>query len=295
MNWVDVASNQCFSGNTLQNAVTNGYFVLKSSIPANGKMITKDEAYSYVYINAIPSKASNQLVVKSNLTAATALAYSYTLYFDFNDVNAYVGFDTSGGACSATNSVTVYSSSSTIGIGTALYSDLYGTERLIASTAGTGCSGDNYFKIGGNFITFEPNAALQCDGYIIDSIGTCSTTTTTTTTTSTTTTTTAAPSAGVDITNATSSANITNVTVNGVAITDITFPVTAGNSANGLTNQIGTYTIVVTYNTASGDYISITDDTPTTTCTNAIGTSRTFTSQVVTNSIYIEMGDGSCP
>jgi len=174
MNWVDVASNQCFSGNTLQNAVDNGYFVLKSAIPANGRMITKDGAQSYVYINPIPSKASNQLVVKSNLTAASLLPYSYTLYFDFGDGNFLVGFNTSTEACGATNSITVYSSSSTIAIGMALYYDAYGTERLVASTAGTGCSGNNYFKIGSNFITFEPIAPLQCDGYIIDSIGTCS-------------------------------------------------------------------------------------------------------------------------
>jgi hypothetical protein len=169
MNWVDVASNQCFSGNTLQNAVDNGYFVLKSAIPANGRMITKEGAESYVYINPIPSKTSNQLVVKSNLTAASLLPYSYTLYIDFNDDSALVGFDTSGQACASTNGVTVYSSSSSIGIGTALYSDAYGTESIIASA----CN-QNYFKIGSNYITFQPRYPLQCDGYIIDSIGSCS-------------------------------------------------------------------------------------------------------------------------
>jgi len=175
MNWVDVASNQCFSGNTLQNAVDNGYFVLKSAIPSNSKMVTKDEAYSYVYINPIPSKAANQLVVKSNLTAASLLPYSYTLYLHTIDGNAYVGFDTSGEACAATFGVTVYSNSSSIGIGTALYYDAYGTETLTASAVGPNCGSLGlYFRIGGNFITFQPRVALQCDGYIIDSIGTCS-------------------------------------------------------------------------------------------------------------------------
>jgi hypothetical protein len=174
MNWVDVASNQCFSGNTLQNAVDNGYFVLKSAIPSNSKMVTKDEAYSYVYINPIPSKAANQLVVKSNLTAASLLPYSYTLYLSNIDGNAYIGFDTSGQACASTFSVTVYSNSSSIAIGTALYYDAYGTETLVAAATSIDCpSTQNYFRIGNNFITFQPRVALQCDGYIINSIGTC--------------------------------------------------------------------------------------------------------------------------
>jgi hypothetical protein len=174
MNWVDVASNQCFSGNTLQNAVNNGYFVLKSAIPANGRMITKDGAQSYVYINPIPSKASNQLVVKSNLTAASLLPYSYTLFLNGIDGNVYIGYTTSGGACASTFSVTVYSNSSSIAVGTALYYDAYGTERLYALPNASGCGNQIYYRIGGNYITFQASAALQCDGYIINSIGSCS-------------------------------------------------------------------------------------------------------------------------
>jgi hypothetical protein len=169
MSWSALASNQCVSCNNLQNAVDTSVFVLKNTIPASAKQITKAEAESYVYIDTITGKASNQLVVKSNLTAATALPYSYTLYFDFNDGNFYVGFDTSGEACLATNSITVYSSSSTIGIGTALYADAYGTEPILAS-----CIDQIYFKITGTYITFQPSAPLQGDGYIINSIGTCS-------------------------------------------------------------------------------------------------------------------------
>ena len=103
---------------------------------------------------------------------------------------------------------------------------------------------------------------------------------------------------GVDINNNTTTANITNVTVNGVAITDVTFPVTAGNSANGLTNQLGTYTIVVSYNTASGDYVRVTDTSLNVNCVQTIGSSRSFTNQITNGyfpSITVEMGDGSCP
>ena len=104
------------------------------------------------------------------------------------------------------------------------------------------------------------------------------------------------PNAYVEISNATTTANISNVTVNGVGVTEITFPVTAGNSANGITNQLGTYSIVVSYNTASGDSITVTDCTPTSTCANTAGASRTFTNQVVSSGgvIYIDMIDGAC-
>jgi hypothetical protein len=103
---------------------------------------------------------------------------------------------------------------------------------------------------------------------------------------------------GIDIINNTTTANITNVTVNGVAITEITFPVTAGNSANGITNQLGTYSVVVSYNTASGDYVRITDTKLNLDCVQTAGSSRTFGGQITNGyypSITIEMGDGSCP
>lgn len=75
MSWAGIASNQCVSCENLQDAVTNSVFVLKntipSSVPAKYKQITKTEADFYVYIDTAyapyASKASNQLVVKSNL------------------------------------------------------------------------------------------------------------------------------------------------------------------------------------------------------------------------------------
>jgi hypothetical protein len=103
---------------------------------------------------------------------------------------------------------------------------------------------------------------------------------------------------GVDINNYTTTANITNVTINGVAVTDVTFPVTAGNNANGFTDQLGTYTIVVSYSSASGDYVRVTDTKLNVNCANVVGSSRTFAGQITNGyyeSIIIEMGDGSCP
>ena len=69
MSWAALASNQCVSCNNLQDAVNNGVFVLKNTIPSSAKQITTTEAEYYVYINTI-YKSSNELVVKSNLVSS---------------------------------------------------------------------------------------------------------------------------------------------------------------------------------------------------------------------------------
>jgi hypothetical protein len=71
MSWAGISSNQTVSCNNLQDAVTNGIFLLKATIPSSLKQITKAEAESYVYINSVSGKTSSQLVVKSNLVAST--------------------------------------------------------------------------------------------------------------------------------------------------------------------------------------------------------------------------------
>jgi hypothetical protein len=71
MSWAGISSNQTVSCNNLQDAVTNGIFYLKATIPSSLKQITKAEAESYVYINSVSGKTSGQLVVKSNLVAST--------------------------------------------------------------------------------------------------------------------------------------------------------------------------------------------------------------------------------
>ena len=71
MSWTSLASNQTVSLANLQDAVNNGVFTLKNTIPSSNKEVTKSEAEFYVNIVAIPSKSINQLVVKSNLVAST--------------------------------------------------------------------------------------------------------------------------------------------------------------------------------------------------------------------------------
>lgn len=282
MSWAGISSNQTVSRNNLQNAVNTGVFVLKNSIPATNECITKTEAEDYVYINPIPSKTSNQLVVKSNLIAASPLPYSYTLYFDYSDVNVYVGFTTIGGACSATNAVTVYSNSSSIGVGTALYSDLYGTEPLLATVIS-----QIYFRIGSNYITFQPSSVGQGDGYIINSIGSCGGSLATIL---------IGTNNSLDI-----ALNLFNITVNGVNVTNISGvdPNTPGNGGSVQTNQIGTYNITFTYSCSiPGQHIELIDSAFNYQCNNASTgfNSMTFYGVAINTSVDLLLTcyDGTC-
>jgi len=82
MSWAALANNQCVSFNNLQNAVNTGVFTAKTSIPVSNEQITKADANTYVNINTsfgpYAAKASNQLVVKSNLQAAATTTTTTT-------------------------------------------------------------------------------------------------------------------------------------------------------------------------------------------------------------------------
>jgi hypothetical protein len=126
----------------------------------------------------------------------------------------------------------------------------------------------------------------------------CAATTTTTTAAPTTTTTTAATGvAYVEISNNTSGATITGVTVNAVPIDGASFPLTFDDFTSGTTNQIGTSTVIISYSGASGDYVSIFDTDLNYNCANATSSSRAFGGQVIGSAgvVTIDMGDGPCP
>jgi hypothetical protein len=72
MNWTSVASNQTFSGNTLTNAVDNGFFTvppISTPIPLTNKQLTKSQVQSMINGFDNSGKAANQLLVKSNVSA----------------------------------------------------------------------------------------------------------------------------------------------------------------------------------------------------------------------------------
>ena len=146
----------------------------------------------------------------------------------------------------------------------------------------------NYSTVGGT--TFIPKATTARAWNQIYRKALLNTPTTTTTTT-------AAPSnAFIDIVNNTAGTDITNITVNGVQVTGVVFPVIAGDGASGQTNQTGTQSIVVSYTNISNDSVEVIDTASNLTCVSATGTSRIFGGQIVAGggTVYIQMFDGSC-
>lgn len=126
MAWNNLASNQTISFSNLQDAINNGYFIQKASFSSTNEQITKADADAKVYLDTtyapFANKASNQLVVKSNLRP---ISYAYTIYYE--EACYYDGFYIEGGAanataaCSNTLSITLYSPSSTFQNGMKLF------------------------------------------------------------------------------------------------------------------------------------------------------------------------------
>jgi hypothetical protein len=98
--WAATESNETVSFNNLQNAVNTGYFQALATIPASNEQITKADASSLVSIDtafaSYAAKASNQLVVKSNLRPI--FQFSGTFYHNI-DSKGWFGWSSSSNAC----------------------------------------------------------------------------------------------------------------------------------------------------------------------------------------------------
>jgi len=87
MSWTGIASNQTISFDNLKDSVTIGVFMgAEAAVPPGSNQITRADAEQYVVINAITSKTSNQLPVKSDLVAKTGV-YKWNIS-DNGDTNA---------------------------------------------------------------------------------------------------------------------------------------------------------------------------------------------------------------
>lgn len=79
MPWSAVANSQTVSFNNLQDAVNNSVFVAKATIPSSNECVTKAEADTYVRIDTnnagYSAKSSNQLILKSDLTALFGVVF----------------------------------------------------------------------------------------------------------------------------------------------------------------------------------------------------------------------------
>lgn len=116
MSWAGLASNQTISWNNLKDAVDTGVFMgAQAAVPPGSKQITRTEAEAYAVINAITSKATNQLPVKSDLVAKSGV-YKW---------NISDNGDTSTNACSLfldPNTI-AWTNTATPAAGTVFYAD----------------------------------------------------------------------------------------------------------------------------------------------------------------------------
>lgn len=289
MSWASIAANQCVSRNNLQDAVNNGVFVLKNTIPAGTRQITKAEANNYVNLNSayapFAAKSFNQLVVKSNLQPCVNLPYSYTLIYQYDDGPGFLaGYTTSSAACAATSiAITVYSNSSSITPGAALYYDSCGSEQLSAESY---IGSYAYFKIGSDYITFE-NWDGTGLGYVIRTVTDCG-----------------GGLATIQIpTNNSLDIQVYQgtMTVNGVGVVNISGvnPNSPGNGGSVQTNQIGFYDITFTYYcSVSGQKISLVDSSYAYQCNNTSTgfNSMTFFGVTINTSVdlFLYIEDGTC-
>lgn len=84
--WAGTAANETVSRNALADAVANVVFYQKSAFTGSTRQITKAEAAAWVYLDETASpfagKASNQLVIKSNLVAKTPIYVTIASSYD---------------------------------------------------------------------------------------------------------------------------------------------------------------------------------------------------------------------
>jgi hypothetical protein len=121
------------------------------------------------------SNVQKAYVGSNQVFPCASLPYSYFLTYDFDDgPGALFGTGSIEGACLViTQSVEVYSNSSTFSPGAALYYDSCGNLPIAAQAYTEPIY--RYYYWNGNYVTFETN------GYTIRTVSPCSGTTTTTT------------------------------------------------------------------------------------------------------------------
>lgn len=74
MSWASIANNQTISWDNLKNAVDTGVFMgAEAAVPPGSKQVTRAEAEQYAVINPLTGLSTNQLPIKSDLTALTGV------------------------------------------------------------------------------------------------------------------------------------------------------------------------------------------------------------------------------
>jgi len=249
--------------------------------PTGNQIATKQFIVNNYYVDQSVSPfstySSNRCPIYQSIIPLSPLPYSYTLYYDYDDsLPTVIGFTVPQDACTAVNSFTVYSSSSSISIGTVLYYNLYGTIQIQANPNST--PSQNYYSINNNIIQFSDNCT-------VGSISAC-----------------APPDALFYIENSSLDIIITGINVNGVALTGVTgtgFPLVTGDAVNGYSNQLGTQNVDIFYsNSTYGQRIEGNDSNLAFYCNDTVGVGSHTTqfggAYVGAGTFQIYAYDGGC-
>jgi hypothetical protein len=146
----------------LNDAVTNGVFVLKNSFTSDSRLVTKSMAESYVYINTISGYSSSQLVPKSAFVASV----NYRIYGQAT----YSGYPNPFTSSSNANAVTSISA----GMDYVTFSSSTGVPQVGQVLTGTGLtagyyvttntSNNLYYNTGGKKAYIQVNSSLTIIG-----------------------------------------------------------------------------------------------------------------------------------
>lgn len=235
--------------------------------------------------------------------SATPIALSGASTYSFTGVFNGTWFvilrDSSGASTTKSTAVNCTNTTTTTSTSTTSTSTT-STSTTSTTTAAINCT----YSTGTAVVVYPTTSTTTSTSTTQPPTSTTSTTTSTSTTSTTTSTTTGAPTANINIgTNGSLdiSMDINNITVNGVGPVSYTGvnPNTSGNGGQVVTNQIGTYDIVITYSASTGgQHIELVDSNSNYYCNDiSIGfNSMTFYGVVVngTTDLTLTAADGIC-
>jgi hypothetical protein len=194
---IDFTSGVTFtSGKTYIVSGSNWTFVGAQPTTSTTTSTSTTSTSTTTTTTTLPPAASTTTTSTSTSTTTTTTIpyppYSYTLWYDYNDgIPNIAGFTNANDACTATNSMTVYSYDSPLTNGSELYCDDGGIVPIYGVLYS---NNQNHYRIENDVIRLDWYNAESPVNLIYDFVQTCGTNTTTSTSTTTTTTTTAAPS-----------------------------------------------------------------------------------------------------
>lgn len=144
MSWTGLSSTQWVSYSNLQDAITYGYLPANTTaITTSDRWVRKDQVSTYVINDTsngyYAGKSSSQWLAKRDITSNISSTYTYDLYYTLYSHGDFEGWSNGANACaySGYTALTIYSTNSSLSVGTILYSNASGGGFNFATISGT--------------------------------------------------------------------------------------------------------------------------------------------------------------